>query len=452
MKGLFVAVLVVVMFTPYEALALSRIARMSDGQVVYFHEDHLGSANVITDHAGQVRRILEYQPYGQTSRSQVFDNGGLDVNIGQQFTGQYHDVESQLYFYNARYYDPQLARFITPDEVVQKAGWPVTLNRYAYVGNNPVVRTDPSGHIFGFIFAAVKALVSFAIAHPVLVSGAISAVSGGITAHRHDSNIWQGIAVGAVQGGLAGYTLGLTAATPGAGSGMSLLRLSAAASLGAQVADAVDESHLAQGLRFGSTVLGGAYAGLNVAIGIREWTSGQLNVMDLTGSSSALQSGDGVFVNGILTDAKHAIEQAKYFARNGIPVTKIAHNPTHGFIADMTESFLQKLTFTSSVDRQLAGKIRQLGNITLSGHSQGSMIVGNALLNLGVNGGRSGVISANFLSTPLSQPRVLLSTAWSGVESKPFYGNNWGDPINILGPNVNPAKFLSGFTFQINNH
>lgn len=445
-------VLVVAMSTPYEALAFSRIAQVSDGKVIYMHEDHLGSINVVTDHNGHVRQILEYQPYGKTSRSQTFEVDGQAVDVFQQFTGQYNDVESQLYFYNARYYDPQLARFITPDEIVQKAGWPITLNRYAYVGNNPVVRTDPSGHIFGFVFSAFKALFSLAIAHPVLASGAVGAVSGGITAHHNDANVFKGIALGAVQGGVSGYTLGLPSRTPGVGAGLSLLKASAAVSLTSQAVDAIGESNLAQGLRYGSTILSGAYASLNIGMGIREWSSGQLTVMDLTGQSTTLQSGDGIYVNGILTDSNRALEQANQFRSLGYSIQKVAHNPTHGFIADMTEAFLQKLTFTSSVDRQLAGLVNHLNRISLSGHSQGSLIVSNSLLSLGMRQSVGTIADVAYLSTPLSQPRAFISARIGQVAGDILYANNWGDPINLVGPNLNPIQFMSGFTFQIQNH
>jgi len=51
-----------------------------------------------------------------------------------------------LYDYRARYYDPVLGRFISADTVVPEPGNPQALNRYAYVYNNPVRYTDPSGH------------------------------------------------------------------------------------------------------------------------------------------------------------------------------------------------------------------------------------------------------------------------------------------------------------------
>ncbi|MBC7228457.1 MAG: RHS repeat-associated core domain-containing protein [Thermoflexales bacterium] len=51
-----------------------------------------------------------------------------------------------LYDYRARYYDPALGRFISPDPIVPEPGNPQALNRYGYVNNNPLRYTDPSGH------------------------------------------------------------------------------------------------------------------------------------------------------------------------------------------------------------------------------------------------------------------------------------------------------------------
>jgi hypothetical protein len=51
-----------------------------------------------------------------------------------------------LYFYNARWYDPALGRFIQADTIVPGAGNPQAWDRYAYANNNPARYTDPSGH------------------------------------------------------------------------------------------------------------------------------------------------------------------------------------------------------------------------------------------------------------------------------------------------------------------
>jgi len=63
------------------------------------------------------------------------------------FTGQRLDATG-LMFYNARYYDSAIGRFISADTTGPDAGNPQVLNRYAYTGNNPLKYTDPSGHCF----------------------------------------------------------------------------------------------------------------------------------------------------------------------------------------------------------------------------------------------------------------------------------------------------------------
>ena len=64
----------------------------------------------------------------------------------RRFTGQVLDnVAGGLYFYNARYYDPALGRFISADTIVPQPGNPQSLNRYSYALNNPVRFTDPTG-------------------------------------------------------------------------------------------------------------------------------------------------------------------------------------------------------------------------------------------------------------------------------------------------------------------
>jgi len=69
------------------------------------------------------------------------------IDTSKQFTGQRLD-STDLYYYNARYYDPTIGRFISPDTVVQNSANPQTLNRYCYCLNNPLKYTDPTGHSY----------------------------------------------------------------------------------------------------------------------------------------------------------------------------------------------------------------------------------------------------------------------------------------------------------------
>jgi RHS repeat-associated protein len=120
-----------------------RIAMVRNGtETRYFHGDHLGSTHLMTNDQATVIRTTKYTPFGGT-----YETSGTADNA-HKFTGQILDGETGLYFYNARFYDPALGRFITPDIIVQAPYDPQTLNRYTYVRNNPIKYTDPSGYSF----------------------------------------------------------------------------------------------------------------------------------------------------------------------------------------------------------------------------------------------------------------------------------------------------------------
>jgi hypothetical protein len=70
-------------------------------------------------------------------------------------------------YYGARWYDPELGRFISEDPATADPNDPLSINRYIYCRNNPLIYTDPTGMFFGIddlIFAAVKIAVDVFIA------------------------------------------------------------------------------------------------------------------------------------------------------------------------------------------------------------------------------------------------------------------------------------------------
>ena len=162
----------------------------SEQKTSYYHSDHLGSSNVITDQDGNLQSRFEYLPYGKTSVDERPSNPESRTN-DYRFTGKELDTTG-LYYYGARYYDPELGRFITPDSFVQNPFDPQTLNRYTYCRNNPLIYTDPSGNFFGLIIAAIIGAV---------LGGAMAAATGG--------DIGRGILFGALGGAL---TAGISSA------------------------------------------------------------------------------------------------------------------------------------------------------------------------------------------------------------------------------------------------
>jgi len=94
----------------------------------------------VTNDAGMVVTSHEYLPFGEDWITEG------DTKNAPKYNSQELDKESGYYFYNARHYDPEIGRFVTPDTVVDgelsTQGW----NRYAYVHNNPIRYKDPTGH------------------------------------------------------------------------------------------------------------------------------------------------------------------------------------------------------------------------------------------------------------------------------------------------------------------
>jgi RHS repeat-associated protein len=123
-------------------------------------KDRLGSTAIIT-YPQSVRAPVfvegkevsryAYDPWGQrlpgiSSSDAVHHETGYDTTP-VQFTGQRYESYSGLMFYGARYYDPWTKRFLIADNIVPKRLFSAQrFNRYAYVLNNPLRYTDPTGH------------------------------------------------------------------------------------------------------------------------------------------------------------------------------------------------------------------------------------------------------------------------------------------------------------------
>ncbi|MBI3958218.1 MAG: hypothetical protein HY328_05365, partial [Chloroflexi bacterium] len=120
------------------------VAMRSGGTVYYLLSDHLNSTARIVNSAGTTQSTSYYYPFGGNR------GGAFSSLTTRRFTGQYHESSipggEGLYFYNARWYDAKLGRFVSADTLVPSPGNPQSFNRYSYVYNNPLKYTDPSGH------------------------------------------------------------------------------------------------------------------------------------------------------------------------------------------------------------------------------------------------------------------------------------------------------------------
>jgi len=242
------------------------------GAVSYLLGDHLGSTSLTANSSGSKVAELRYYPYGETR----YTSGTTPTSY--QFTGQRNDSSIGLYFYNARYYDPALGRFIQADTIVPGAAsgsgssaaslgydsktrltplavnpgefaaqvnaenreviqfgaffqWdnktrqehnvpmgpanPQALNRYSYALNNPVRYVDPTGHVV----ALSVILVSGAIGGICSAGGTLIAQiaqGNGTLAERVQGVDWGDVGIAAGVGFVAGAAAPVVATTTAA--------------------------------------------------------------------------------------------------------------------------------------------------------------------------------------------------------------------------------------------
>ncbi|MBI5854279.1 MAG: RHS repeat-associated core domain-containing protein [Nitrospirae bacterium] len=307
---------------------------VGSSSLYFYHGDHLGSTSVVTDSTGTQVQALTYYPFGQT-RTNV---PGTPVNVAHKYTGKELDNATGLYWYEWRTYDPVLARFTTPDTIVPNPRDPQDLNRYSYVGNNPLRYTDPTGHLkinkffkraFGDVgtlalgigvsfvcpvcgaaimtqsqsgrYALAGAIVAgtavatyycggCAVGWGALAGEAVLGSMGGYSAARSGGDISQGVLVGTAAGGASGALLG---AAWTVSKGATLLSWQTAAFFGSHIgAGAVS------GAASGATV---GYAG-----GAGSW------------DSIAAGAWRGAAVGGAVAGLLAGIDYA-----GGIPISKI---------------------------------------------------------------------------------------------------------------------------------
>lgn len=151
------------------------LAEITPAGVRYLHTDHLGTVHAITGETGDVLAQLGYGPFGEPAQDQAI------------FGGRTYYAELGLYEFGARWYDPALGRFLTPDnhtarpddarlvnpfgtgarQVGERGNWlpawlnqPALRNQYAFCGNDPVNRFDPDGHwSFGWFLLSLLGAV-----------------------------------------------------------------------------------------------------------------------------------------------------------------------------------------------------------------------------------------------------------------------------------------------------
>jgi RHS repeat-associated protein len=114
---------------------LAMIVANTPENVYYYHNDHLGTTQMMTDLTGTVVWAATYEPFGKATITiqQITNN--------LRFPGQYYDAETGLCYNWNRDYNQQLGRYIESDPIGLWDG----INLWLYAQNNPVSWIDPLG-------------------------------------------------------------------------------------------------------------------------------------------------------------------------------------------------------------------------------------------------------------------------------------------------------------------
>lgn len=151
-----------------------------------------------------------YSSFGKILK---IDNSGVDntqsplIKTNFAYTNREYDSESGLYYYRARYYAPDLGRFLTEDPHPGVLREPSSYNsKYSYVLNNPINGTDPEGKIL-----------------PILIAGLIAGLGNAIFNSGNGQAWYVNFAVGALVGAGGAAAVGWAAGFAGANVGLGML-------------------------------------------------------------------------------------------------------------------------------------------------------------------------------------------------------------------------------------
>ena len=197
-----------------------------DFDLYTFQTNMFGDVCYVYNESGQVVLGYAYDAWGNFIEATSWIATEAELAIARlnpfRYRGYYYDTELGLYYLNARYYDPNTGRFISADDVsyLGADGELTGYNLYAYCGNNPIMYTDPTGHMPEWLAWVVSGVaVAFGIA---LCATGLGGIFGGvligsgagslINAYSSKSNggdFLAGYIGGAISGALCGIGAGL---------------------------------------------------------------------------------------------------------------------------------------------------------------------------------------------------------------------------------------------------
>ena len=194
-----------------------------DNATYYYRKDAQGNVIALLDNTGAIVVKYVYDAWGNclTTVLDIHATGIANLNPFR-YRGYYYDVETKLYFLKTRYYDPEIGRFLTIDDVSYLDPESINgLNLYAYCGNNPVMLTDRYGCTAWWEWLIAGTIVAGLIVGSIFSGGFVgaayvgAAIGAGISLGSQavfdkELNWWQfvlDIEVGAITGFLGASTI-----------------------------------------------------------------------------------------------------------------------------------------------------------------------------------------------------------------------------------------------------
>ena len=124
------------MLAEYVYLGDQPLAMIRPGEALYhYHNDHLGTPQILTNESGAVSWKAVYTPFGEA----VISIEAVENPF--RFPGQYYEQETGLHYNWNRYYDPGTGRYLTPDPIGLEGG----INLFIYSQSNPINVIDLIG-------------------------------------------------------------------------------------------------------------------------------------------------------------------------------------------------------------------------------------------------------------------------------------------------------------------
>ncbi|MFR9210139.1 MAG: RHS repeat domain-containing protein, partial [Intestinibacter bartlettii] len=132
-----------------------------------YNKDIKGSTTNIIDNNKNAKISYKYSDFGETE-----EFGDTDFYNEIAYTGGIYDKSTSLYYLNARYYNPEDARFITQDTYRGEVNEPNTLHLYSYCANNPINYVDPTGHTLCVISHVItgSVIISMTATRSIVIS------------------------------------------------------------------------------------------------------------------------------------------------------------------------------------------------------------------------------------------------------------------------------------------